>query len=285
MTARRAYDAIVLDLDGTLLDEGSSIRPRNREALLAAEAAGVKVMIATGRSSLSADPVLVELDLGLPAIVFNGAGLYCARKKRLLEERILSNRSVERVLAYARERDLLTVVMRADDKLTTRPHDEEEERALRWMTGLKRVERDALEGTEYVIRVTLLSRDHGDSARFAREVEEAVRAPCYITDFPLHVLPHHRDSALDVIDLHPPCLGKAEALRFLREEHGVDPARVVAVGDATNDLPMFEAAGLSVCMAEGMPEARAAARRVIGSNESDAIADLVEELFLAPARA
>ena len=47
MTARRAYDALVLDLDGTLLDEGSCIRPRNREALLAAEAAGVKVMILT----------------------------------------------------------------------------------------------------------------------------------------------------------------------------------------------------------------------------------------------
>lgn len=279
----RAYDALVLDLDGTLLDEAGRVRPRNREALHAAQAAGVRVMIATGRSSLSAQPVLAELDLALPAIVFNGAGLYCARKKRLLEERILSNRSVDRVLDYARARDLLTVVMRADDKLSTAPHDDEEQRALTWMSGLQLVERDALDGAEYVIRVTLLSRDHGDSARFAREVEQTVDAPCYITDFPLSVLAPHRDSRLDVIDLHPPCLGKGEALRFLREEHGIDPARVVAVGDATNDIPMFAAAGFSVCMAEGMPEARAAAARVIGGNESDSIAELVDELFLSTA--
>ncbi|MBK7877829.1 MAG: HAD family phosphatase [Planctomycetes bacterium] len=150
------------------------------------------------------------------------------------------------------------------------------------MSGLKLVERDELDGAEYVIRVSLFSRDHGDSARFAREVEAAVDGPCYITDFPLNVLPHHRESRLDVIDLHPPCLGKAEALRFLAEEHGIPPERVVAVGDATNDVPMFEAAGLSVCMSTGMEEARRVARRVIGSNEADSIAELVEELFLAP---
>jgi hydroxymethylpyrimidine pyrophosphatase-like HAD family hydrolase len=55
----------------------------------------------------------------------------------------------------------------------------------------------------------------------------------------------------------------------------------VAVGDATNDIPMFERAGLSVVMENGMTEALAAAKRVIGSNNSDALARLVEELFLS----
>ena len=59
----------------------------------------------------------------------------------------------------------------------------------------------------------------------------------------------------------------------------MDAQRVVAVGDATNDVPMFEAAGLGVAMANGMPEARAAADRVIGDNNSDALAELLDELF------
>src|SRR5688572_6518857 len=276
----RSFDALVLDLDGTLLDESGRVRPRNLEALRAAQAAGVRVMVATGRSSLSAHPVLEELELELPAIVFNGAGLYCFRRRRLLEERVLSNRSVQRVLQYARARDFLTVVMRSEDKLSTEPHDDEERRALEWMAGLRIVPRDELDAAEYVVRVTLLSRDHGDSGRFAREVEEHVAAPSYITDFPLNVLPHHRASRLDVIDLHPPCQGKGEALRFLAEEHGIPAHRVVAVGDATNDIPMFACAGLSVCMEDGMAEARAAAKRIIGTHAGDAIAELVEELFL-----
>jgi hydroxymethylpyrimidine pyrophosphatase-like HAD family hydrolase len=54
---------------------------------------------------------------------------------------------------------------------------------------------------------------------------------------------------------------------------------VVAVGDADNDLPMLEAAGLAVAMQVSMPRVLALAHRVIGSNNSDTLADLIEELF------
>ena len=101
-----------------------------------------------------------------------------------------------------------------------------------------------------------------------------------MTDFPLNWLVQHRDSPLMVADVQPPCRGKAEGLRYLLETHGIPPERIVAVGDAGNDVPMIEAAGLGVAMRNGIGEARAAADRVIGGNNSDAIAELVEELFL-----
>ena len=81
------------------------------------------------------------------------------------------------------------------------------------------------------------------------------------------------------VDVHPPCRGKAEGLRWLEERYGIPPARVVAVGDATNDLPMIEEAGLGVVMSNGMPEAKERADRLIGDNNSDALAELIEELF------
>jgi hydroxymethylpyrimidine pyrophosphatase-like HAD family hydrolase len=69
-------------------------------------------------------------------------------------------------------------------------------------------------------------------------------------------------------------------VRFARERWSIPAERIVAVGDATNDIPMFEAAGLAVAMESGMPEAVAAADRVIGDNGTTALAELVEELFL-----
>jgi hydroxymethylpyrimidine pyrophosphatase-like HAD family hydrolase len=69
-------------------------------------------------------------------------------------------------------------------------------------------------------------------------------------------------------------------VRVLRELHGIEAARIVAVGDATNDVPMFEAAGLAVAMEVSMPQAKSAAARVIGDCNSGAIGELVEELFL-----
>jgi hydroxymethylpyrimidine pyrophosphatase-like HAD family hydrolase len=105
----------------------------------------------------------------------------------------------------------------------------------------------------------------------------------YLTHFPLDALAPHRGSPLQVVDVQPPCRGKGEALRWLEESLGIPPTRVVAVGDAGNDVPMFERAGLSVCMANALEPARRAAKRSIGSCNTDAIADLVDELFLSHA--
>jgi len=279
----RAYDALLLDLDGTLLDDRSLVPARTAEALRAATAQGVRVMVATGRSNLSAHDVLVELGLESPAIVFNGAGLYCARRRRLLEERTLGNRTLQRTLAFAELHGHLPVVMCAERKFALAPRDAAEEAALALMTGLEIVGPEAL-AAEYVMRVTLFSRNHARSEQFAHELECAVGLPLYTTHFPLSALASHRASPLHVLDIHPPCRGKGEALRVLEESYGIPPARVVAVGDATNDIPMFERAGLSVAMENSMGEALAAAQRVIGSNNGPAIAELVEELFLAPAR-
>ncbi len=274
----RAYDALLLDLDGTLLDDQSLVPARTNEALRAASARGVRVMVATGRSNLSAHDVLVELGLEAPAIVFNGAGLYCARRRRLLEERTLGNRTLQRTLAFAEQHGHLPVVMCADKKLALEPRDAAEEAALSLMTGLQIVAREELQA-EYVMRVTLFSRSHVRSEHFAEELERSVALPLYTTHFPLNALASHRASPLHVLDIHPPCRGKGEALRVLEESYGIPPARVVAVGDATNDIPMFELAGLSVAMENSMSEARAVAQRVIGSNNGPAIAELVEELF------
>ena len=71
----------------------------------------------------------------------------------------------------------------------------------------------------------------------------------------------------------------AEALRVLAERYGIRAEEVVAVGDADNDIPMLAGAGLGVAMQNSMPSTRAVARRVIGDNNGDAIARLIEELW------
>ena len=279
MTADRAYDAILLDLDGTLLDPHSKIRARNREALHAARERSVEVTVVTGRSKVATLPVLEELGIDSPAVVFNGAAIWCPREGRLIEERTLSNRTLERALALGAERDYLTLAMLADRKLALEPRSELEARSLTGLHGLEFVSRAELR-QDYTIRVTYLSEEFGDSEVFAREVEAALGQPVYLTHFPLSILPSHEGSRMSAIDIHPPCRGKAEALRFLEENRGIPAARVVAVGDASNDVPMVRAAGLGVAMEGSMPELIDAAERVIGPNDGESIADLVEELFL-----
>lgn len=275
----RRYDALLVDLDGTLLDHEGRVDPRNLAALHAAERAGVRVVVATGRSGIGARAVIDELGLRSPTALFNGAAIWCPEAGRLIEERVVSNRTLARALAYGADADLLTIVMCADRKLAIEPRNGDEETALGLLSSLDFVPREEL-AVENVIRVCFLSDRHPAADACLREVERALRHPSYVTVFPLAELPLHRASRMTVVDVHAPCRGKAEVLRHLEELHGIPAARVVAVGDGSNDVPMLAAAGLGVAMAGASPAALAAADRVIGGHETPAIAELVEELFL-----
>jgi Cof subfamily protein (haloacid dehalogenase superfamily) len=275
----RQYDALVLDIDGTLVDFEGKLNPRTLETLHRAADSGVRLMVATGRSEPAARPILETLQISEEAVVYNGAGIYCPRRDRLVRERNLEAGLRDRVLDYADEIGYLSVVMCAGRKYAMAPRNHQEHMALHDMHNLQIVPVEELRSPR-TIRITLFSDRHETSAIFAEEIENRFEDPLFLTHFSLGILPHHHGSNLLVLDIHPPCRGKAEALEFLEDRHGIPPERVVAVGDGQNDLMMLEAAGLGVCMEEATEEVRAVCDRVIGPCDSDTIAQLVEELFL-----
>lgn len=78
---------------------------------------------------------------------------------------------------------------------------------------------------------------------------------------------------------------KGTGLADLCEKMGLTLADAVAAGDSANDLGMLKAAGLSCCMANGTPEAKAAADRIIADVREDGVAALIEELWFDGPRA
>lgn len=276
----RDYDAILLDLDGTLLTPDETIHPETRAALKEAQDAGVTVVVATGRSKISGIPIVEDLGLKTPAIFFNGCAIWDTEKGRMVEERTISNRTNERLHAWATERDAQVIVMTSDRKLTHEPRSEEERRNFIGFIGLEFVEREQLL-CEFTIRLSILVKcGEEGSHRIAAELEAAAGGPVYVSHFPLSVLPRHRTNPYSAIDVHAPCRGKSEGLRYLEETRGISPSRVIAVGDADNDIPMLQDAGLGVAMEGALPEVKAHADLVIGPNRGPAIAELIRAKLL-----
>lgn len=60
---------IASDMDGTLLGDNHKVAPETVEAIREAQAAGIRFMIATGRSYNGAMEELKDLDLGCDFIV------------------------------------------------------------------------------------------------------------------------------------------------------------------------------------------------------------------------
>jgi Cof subfamily protein (haloacid dehalogenase superfamily) len=278
----RNYDALVLDIDGTLLDEQGRMHTRTKKALARARAEGVVVMLATGRSHWGCRDVVDGLGLEAPSVVLNGAAVYSRQEDRLIEHYAIPEEFVEDLIAFATRAQLLPVLSCLTAQYTREPL-EGERKLLTGFRHLERVKTHELPRRD-VVRLTFFSRTHESSdALHAEVLRTAGDRPAYFTHFPLSALPGFRSSLAQVVDVQPACDGKAEAMRVLAQRYAIPAERVVAVGDANNDLPMLKAAGMGVAMGNATLEAKAAAKRVIGHNDSDALGQLVEELFLGQA--
>ena len=83
------------------------------------------------------------------------------------------------------------------------------------------------------------------------------------------------------VEVTDPRASKGRALRGLCERLGLDPSRGVAVGDAPNDVDMFQAAGFAVAVRGGREEVVRSADAVCEPPEQAGVADVLETLVLA----
>ena len=64
---------------------------------------------------------------------------------------------------------------------------------------------------------------------------------------------------------------KAGGMMALLEHLGVDKDNTMAIGDSTNDLPMFSVAGHTVCLGGGMDELKAEAEYITDTVMNDGV--------------
>jgi hydroxymethylpyrimidine pyrophosphatase-like HAD family hydrolase len=64
------------------------------------------------------------------------------------------------------------------------------------------------------------------------------------------------------VELQDPLVNKGEGLKIYCRENGIDLSDVIAFGDAENDIQMLKAAGHSVCLKDGMDDAKASADEI-----------------------
>ncbi len=81
------------------------------------------------------------------------------------------------------------------------------------------------------------------------------------------------------LEFNPKDATKGNALHFAADCLGIDIGEIVAFGDGINDLPMLQAAGLSVAVANAREELKHACDHVCGSNEEDGVAHFLNDLI------
>src|SRR6478609_1181600 len=133
---------LALDLDGTVLNSRGQIPDENREAIRAAEEAGVLVTIATGRRFRDARPVGLDLELNAPLITHNGALLKYAQSLKTVEADLISTDTAIEIIrvgkSYGGDAFVSVDPVGAGTLIYDRVSDENEplRRYLQWATTL-----------------------------------------------------------------------------------------------------------------------------------------------------
>lgn len=268
MSANYPYDLIAIDVDGTLLNSQKELSLQNEEAVKAARESGVLVSLVTGRSTFSLKPILERLGIDQPYIGSGGAFIIDPAEDRIIDYRPLGRPSLKILVSAARAQKTAIFFYLPD--------------AIYCEASPGALEGWKSPGGYTPIQVKDILRDtgaaptkvaiYGNYDRLIQTKEQAIKSGARLSmSFP-H--PWFLDVTREDAD-------KGHALIRLATYLQIPTQRILVIGDAENDLPMFRVAGFSVAMGNSTPDVKAAADLIAPSNDEDGVAWALQRLILS----
>ncbi len=256
---------LATDLDGTLLRDDGYISERTREALAAARDSGVEVVFVTGRPLTMLAEILDDTGHAGTVIGANGAVLLDA-----------ATRVPQRVSAFARDEVASVWASLADTfpqgeylSMMWHPDGTADRFDGRGRDYLDQIAERLESGWQFYKLLVVASADH--------TIESAVAETGAVIGDITEVT--HSSHGFPLVEISPKGVTKGAALTEFVDARGLSLDAVHAIGDMPNDHSMLAVAGTAYAPANAHPQVRAAVDVVLGSNESDGVAQLLEELL------
>ena len=267
---------LATDIDGTLLNPQFQVSDGDMAALRRAHAAGIEIVLVTGRRHTFALPIATQLGFDLWLISSNGA-----------VTRSLSGQTFHRDMMPAETCRQLCGAMQEFRGNTVLTFDNETKGAIvlermdELGASIRRWLEKNIEYIDFVVPIENALVSDPVQAMFCGTMERmnvALRAldragfdrrvTVLRTEYP------ERD--LSMIDVLTAGCSKGHALKRWAKYRGYGREEVMAVGDNHNDVEMLEFAGHPVIMGNACEELRSRGWRVTGGNHECGLAAAVE---------
>lgn len=272
------YKLLVLDVDGTLLNDEREISKRTLAALLKVQQMGVRIVLASGRPTYGLMPLAKTLELGNYGgfvLSYNGCQIIKAQNGEILFERRINPEMLPYLEKKARKNGF-AIFTYHDDTLITDSPDNEYIKNEALLNNLKIIREDEFStAIDFAPCKCMLVSDK-EKALIGLEQHWEKRLAGTLDAF------RSEPYFLEVV----PCgVNKANTLGARLEHLGVTREEVIAVGDGVCDVTMLQLAGMGVAMGHSQDSVKVCADYVTASNEEDGVALAVEKLILAEVRA
>jgi Cof subfamily protein (haloacid dehalogenase superfamily) len=267
----RRPDAVAVDLDGTLFDSNTCLSARNREALKRCIKEGIPVIIATSRPVRSVRRFCVEELVNACSLILQNGAIAIGvpplsgefRESLTIE---LARNIIDFILEIEPEMRI-TVELEGYEFGTNSPREPDDLWEINSATPEMQLTLEAaLTGIPTKIAAGGLSRD----------ISHVTAALSESFGDGISVVPANENTFLNITSKKAT---KPNALRKLLGSQRERLENVVAFGDDYPDLDMLRTCGISIAVANAIPEVKSAASYYTASNDEDGVAIALEKML------
>ncbi len=266
---------LALDIDGTILTREKKLTDRTKAAMEAAAAAGVAVVLVTGRPFYGVPEELLDVQGLQYVITSNGAVTTNLSDRSTLRSANLDPETALEIIAVPRELDLVYAAfldgigycelepfdrhLRLVHNLPIEAYIRRSRRVIDDMNGLIR---NAVNGVE---NIWFIAHDWKERDKLSKQIRSQWKVRTVLT------------GKADV-EVGALLADKGFALNALAERMHIHREQILAIGDNGNDLGMLQTAGIAVAMGNAEEVVKQMADIVTDSNEEDGAAKIMEQL-------
>ncbi|MHC5378564.1 Cof-type HAD-IIB family hydrolase [Listeria welshimeri] len=273
--------AIILDIDGTLLNDDKKISPETKKALITAQQNGVKLILASGRPTTGMHLYAEQLEMkkyhGL-LVSYNGAKVVDCQTKEELFNQTLTIAEGKAVLEHMKQFEVKVMIDKDDYMYVNNVYDcyitykDEEINIIQYESrggNFKLCEKEDLAAfLDYRINKILTAGDPD----YMQKNYQAMMAPFKNTLNCVFTADFYFEFTAKNID-------KAKALDTVLTPIGIHTENIIAFGDGHNDITMVKYAGTGIAMDNAVPELKAVANSITLSNNKDGIAHVLNNFI------
>lgn len=238
---------LITDIDGTVLNEKCEFTPKIKKLFKTLTDNGTKVVLATGRMFMGADPVREQLGLNTPVVCYQGAMV--REGDNILYSNSVDNNLAEELIKISREKKFHlnlynndTLIVEDDNKLFMEDYTRGRHTTYQVVNSFDDVKLGV------VSKLLAIIYDEAELLALRDEMAEKFKGI-------LSVVRSHK-YYLEFTDLNAT---KGNALKFLMNRWNLKKEEVFASGDQDNDFDMLQNAGIKVAMGNASPKLKSIA--------------------------
>lgn len=247
-----------------MITDGAAFRPRTLAAIAAAQAAGIKVIVATGRMFRSVRPYLEQAGIPDPVVCYQGAAVVDPGSGTFLLHEPIPLELGREAVAFLEDAGYPPNCY-VDDELVVARHTAYSE--------------------AYATFQHLPVREVGDLLAWLNAPPTklvAVGEPAELASLRAGLTSHFGDrlfittSLPYLLELGHPAVSKGSGLEFVAKRLDFSPERTVAFGDGENDVELLARAGFAVAVENAHPRLQEQADWICPGPDEEGVAAVLE---------